>query len=585
MTADRFQQVLRVITDFEMEGLAYRRGTCLSCLKRVVSAENIDGDVQVVCPECPPDQFKAAIRKALESLNGAGPHLNGAGPVTNGKAAKGDEWEEPLPLYAISLPEFPIDALPSWVRRQVEATAEATQTPPDMAGMLALAVLATAAQKRAEALVRKGWREPLSLWTVTALPPGNRKSPAYAPMVAPVVDYERTLIDRMTEEIAVARSEFEVMEGTLKRLKDQAIKAKSEFERGELTRQLGEVAKTLANTKVPASPRMIVDDATPERLGMLLADQGGRMAVLSPEGDVFDMMAGKYSSSGANIGLYLRGHSGDDVIVDRVNRPTIIVRRAAITFGLTVQPEVLVGLTTNATFRGRGLLGRFLFVMPPSTLGSREVRPDAIPDVVAEEYHAKMTLCLAMPADQDEEGRPVPHLIAFDPEADDAVAEFETWIEPQLRPGGNLGYLADWAGKLAGQMVRIATGLHLAELAGTPEQWRFAVDGPTVAAARRIAEYLIPHARAAFQAMGTNPSVNGARVILEWVKDQGQPEFSKRDAYQHLRTRFDRPDDMDQSLVVLMENGYLRQIEPEKKEGPGRKPSPRFRCHPSLVVR
>lgn len=72
MTADRFQQVLRVITDFEMEGLAYRRGTCPSCGKRCVSAENIEGDVEVVCSECAPDEFRAAVRRALEGMNGAG---------------------------------------------------------------------------------------------------------------------------------------------------------------------------------------------------------------------------------------------------------------------------------------------------------------------------------------------------------------------------------------------------------------------------------------------------------------------------------------------------------------------------------
>lgn len=70
MTADRFQQVLRVITDFEQEGLAYRRGTCLACGQRSVSAENLNGKIEVVCSQCTKSVFQDAIRKALMGLNG-----------------------------------------------------------------------------------------------------------------------------------------------------------------------------------------------------------------------------------------------------------------------------------------------------------------------------------------------------------------------------------------------------------------------------------------------------------------------------------------------------------------------------------
>ena len=43
---------------------------------------------------------------------------------------------------------------------------------------------------------------------------------------------------------------------------------------------------------VPPLPRWLVDDATPEALAGLLAAYG-RIALLSPEGDVFDQMAGR----------------------------------------------------------------------------------------------------------------------------------------------------------------------------------------------------------------------------------------------------------------------------------------------------
>ena len=39
--------------------------------------------------------------------------------------------------------------------------------------------------------------------------------------------------------------------------------------------------------------------------------------------------------------------------------------------GLTVQPEVIRNICRNKTFRGRGLLGRFLYARPKSNIGSR----------------------------------------------------------------------------------------------------------------------------------------------------------------------------------------------------------------------
>ena len=115
---------------------------------------------------------------------------------------------------------------------------------------------------------------------------------------------------------------------------------------------------------MPPVPRWLVDDATPEALAGLLATYG-RIALLSPEGDVFDQMAGRYNqAAGPNLGVYLKGHAGDLLKVDRRGRPPEYVERPCLTIGLTVQPEVLRGLAGRPGFGGRGLLARFLYSLP-----------------------------------------------------------------------------------------------------------------------------------------------------------------------------------------------------------------------------
>jgi Protein of unknown function (DUF3987) len=70
-------------------------------------------------------------------------------------------------------------------------------------------------------------------------------------------------------------------------------------------------------------------DATPEALAGLLATYG-RIALVSPEGDVFDQMAGRYNQAvGPNLGVYLKGHAGDLLRIDRRGRPEYVEPDAA----------------------------------------------------------------------------------------------------------------------------------------------------------------------------------------------------------------------------------------------------------------
>src|SRR5438552_18169445 len=72
-----------------------------------------------------------------------------------------EEWEEPVEFEAPSVPSFPVAALPGWLADMVTATAEETQTPPDLAAMLGMAAIAAAGQRGFDAEPRHGWWQPL----------------------------------------------------------------------------------------------------------------------------------------------------------------------------------------------------------------------------------------------------------------------------------------------------------------------------------------------------------------------------------------------------------------------------------------
>jgi len=57
-----------------------------------------------------------------------------------------------------------------------------------LAVLLAIAVLATACQKKVVNRIRDSWLEPVNLFVIVALPPGNRKSAVFTDMVAPLLE-------------------------------------------------------------------------------------------------------------------------------------------------------------------------------------------------------------------------------------------------------------------------------------------------------------------------------------------------------------------------------------------------------------
>jgi hypothetical protein len=71
--------------------------------------------------------------------------------------------------------------------------------------------------------------------------------------------------------------------------------------------------------------------------------------------------------------------------------------------------------------------------------------------------------------------------------------------------------------------------------------------------------------------MAADPAVEGARKILRTIAARGCAEITQRDLYQRVKGgRFPRLADMEPSLVVLLERGYLAVKPQAKPDGPKR---------------
>jgi hypothetical protein len=492
------------------------------------------------------------------------------------------EWLPPTPFFQPDVPTFPLETLPLWLREYVEAEATFTQTPVDMAAMLSLAGIAAACQKKFVVEARDGWHEPVNLFTVCIMPPANRKTAVLASIIKPIEDWERDETAQVQAAILRAKMQKELAEDRQAKARTQATKAQGTDAEAAIMEAVAQ-ALEVASIRIPSNPRLVADDATPEKLSSLLAEHDGRMAVFSAEGDVFDLMAGRYGN-GANFGVFQKGHSGETLRVDRIHRAPEYIPGPALTLGLAVQPDIIRGLIAQPSFRGRGLLGRFLYVWPESLLGRREITPAPVPGRVYLEYCTQMTNLLRFKSDLDDQGQNRAHTLRLSRDACAALVEFMAWIEPQLGEMGTLHCIEDWAGKLAGAVVRIAGLLHLADHARDSLPWTLPVTARAVERAITIGRYLIPHALMAFSEMGADEDAERAKFILRWIEKTGSTSFSKRDVHQGTRGTFKRIEAIEAPLNLLVEHGYIRKQTRDQQEiKPGRKASPIYDVNPYVA--
>lgn len=383
----------------------------------------------------------------------------------------------------------------------------------------------------------------------------------------------------MAPEIKRTTSERKTLEVRAKEKRNKAAREKEPNKAKDLAREAADLEAGLPD--IPVTPQIWTSDATPERLGALLADQGECIAWLSSEGGVFDLLQGRYSNGIPNLDLALKAHSGDPEHVGRVGRAPVFLQNPCLSIGLSPQPDVLRGLATKPSFRGRGLLGRFLYLFPHSPLGFRSLKSTALPESVRVAYADGVGAMLEWEPAIGEDGELRPHLLLLSEGAYAEWLDFALAVEVQMRPAGQFEHFTDWAGKAPGAAARLAGVLHgIKHANGRP--WETPVTAETMAAALEIMATISRHSLAALDIMGADPTIAAARFVWDWIDRSRVSCFTARDAFNALRGTFPRVQTLRDALDALEERGYVEIIDPPR-DGPGRPPSPIVRVRPNIA--
>ncbi len=492
-------------------------------------------------------------------------------------------WDAPIPFSTHDVPAFPVAALPETFASWTKSIAATAQVPPDLPGMLVLATVAACCAATAEFEGAPGWREPLNLYVIVALGPGNRKSAVFAEAVRPLLEFERLERERTADSRRLANSRHAAALRRIERAEKALADADEPQDRQAAERALEDAVAALRDAPAAPELRLVSDDATPERLTTLLAEQGGRMAVLSAEAALVGVVAGRYAKNGApNLDVLLKGHSGDPLVTDRMGREMVRVERPALTLGLAVQPEVVREIVRIPGAVGRGLPQRFLFAVPRSCVGRREIRDDAVPAEIGAAYASSIRRLLERPVAAQAGGEVV---LRLDAEASARFRQFRQEIERQIGAESSSAVLSEWLSKLPGEVGRIAAVLHIAEAAGRGQEPVNTIPRATIENAIRIGEFLVPHARAAFSVAGCDAGTENAKRLLAWIKQHATGTFSERDAFRAVGgLAFPEARDVRSALAVLAERNFVARAPepPERSPRGGRPKSPIWVRSPHL---
>lgn len=242
---------------------------------------------------------------------------------------------------------------------------------------------------------------------------------------------------------------------------------------------------------------------------------------------------------------------------------------------LSVQPDVLVGAAQTPSFRGRGLLGRFLFLLPRSLVGKRNIETFPIPTELRQRYNDRLRHLLTLPWNTNSRGEQTPYVLTLEHSARAEWLAFAAQVERSLAEGGSMAGMRDWGGKLPGQVLRLA-GLCHATLSESPHNQQ--IQAGTMRAVITFAELLSEHARAAFCLLGADDTIECAKAILKWISDERRQSFTARDCLEKIKGRWPKMSLVNPGLAILEERGFIFPAERER-QGRGR-PSKVYHVNP-----
>lgn len=461
--------------------------------------------------------------------------------------------DQPLPLHPELPPaeEYPINDLGRVLAPAACAIADKVQVPASVAGQSVLAAAALAAQAFADVVLPHGQVVPISLFCMTVIGSGDRKSATDIQALRPVRMREKTLRDEYTQAYDRWKVEYAAWAAQKRKIENE-----SKIGLDQRREKLGEIGP---EPERPLHPTLTFDDITIDGLTKNLASAHGSFGVFTDEGATF---TGGHSMSDENrlrtAANISKLWGGSPIVRTRAADGVTILTGRRMSMHLMIQPDASAGFLSNRALRDQGLLSRLLLAQPQSLAGFRPYRDaDAEAESVIRSYSRRLLGLLETPPPL--EGL-APNVLAprHLPMSDEARAlwiDSYNEVEGQLAPGHPLAGLKDVASKSGENAARIAAVLTIVE---NPHARQIEAEEMANAIAL-ICWYLREAARLQACAQIDRRLVRAAE-LLSWL--QAEPtdtvHFSRIMQYGPTQTRLKAT--ADEALGILIDHDWVVEV-------------------------
>jgi hypothetical protein len=483
-------------------------------------------------------------------------------------------YPTPLPSALPPVPTFDLALLPACIQRWVDEHADSLQVPAEFVAVPVMIALGGCIGRRVSVRLKRymPWFEVPVLWGCVVGRPSSGKSPAIAPARRMLDTLEADARRSFRETTAALERAAQIREIEAELALKTIRKLVSQGDRSAANAALAAVAKE--DHERPREPRLIVNDATIEKLGELLGDNprgliyvrdevSGWLANLDREGRENDRT------------FFLEAWNGKGTYTfDRIARGTTRIEACAVSIIGGVQPGKLASYVRGAITGGAaddGLMQRFQMSVYPDLSPVWRFR-DFVPDPDGEHNVLAMFRYLhaldptQIQAESDD-SCDTPYLRLSDG-AQEHFVDWLTTLMQRVRSGAEPPHLESHFSKYPALAGRLALVLHLAERGTGP------VTDSAMTAAINWCTLLEAHARRIYAPV-TDDGISAAHLVLKKRADLSDG-FTLRDIYRSGWTGLTDRELVEGGLELLVEHGHLQSWVEGAAEHGGR-PSLRYR--------
>jgi hypothetical protein len=369
----------------------------------------------------------------------------------------GDAWPK-LERSLISedrppAPPFDWDAVPPVSVEWIKGTASDCGAPVDYVFAVLVAVASAVIGNVLRVSPGIGWVEQLHLWFALVGPPSSNKTPALTPFKAVCNEIEND--EKGAHDDAMLRY-TEKKEAAAVALQQWQNQVKAAVKEGETPPPIPSEAR---EPDKPIPPRIMIADASTEKIGDLLAGNHRGLVLVRSELSGWLGQFDRYGGKGADRAFYLEAWDGGSHVIDRVKfgATPLHVPYASLAIVGNLQPDHLRDVFSGID---DGLAAR-LFYIWPEPIPPQPLKQSSDHDR-ARQLREAFARLRGLKWGRDGQGNSVPVVLRLETAALDVLQAVRNEVFEANQVDG-AGVMAGWRGKNPGRLLRLALVFEMLE--------------------------------------------------------------------------------------------------------------------------